>query len=532
MNPAHSSGEEETEPTNQQDPSAGTYSIDPASFSICREDCEDKRTQSFDSYTTSESTHTNHRSEPSEDTFSTESEVLNETSGKRISLKTVTISATQPPSLPTELDFPRAEDRKASVGASADFVPCSQNSFHSASIVLATKQQLDINRKKREEAINSELRTEEQLKKERRLQLEKTLRTEAEEKKRLLELKRQEEEQRINEERRRQQLLDEEKRLEEERQRRELLKRQESERYRKEAEIQKQKAIEDQIRRRKEEKARLERQCDFPASANIKPITMHPSTATQHHHSDARASANGQHFYPYKDPKRQHQHQRSGTMSSNGETPMKFRSTRNQPHDVPSQQKDHSNTPDTPTLFIDRIENEEVAHAQIKTYTEIIQNQSREIIELKKNNDEMESRLEQQTQDRIELESTIEDQEIHWTKSCEGLEGTVESYKKSLEAEKNTNKKLWDLVYKKEKEIQKAYVHQRRFDGSLSQQGNRRAPHQRNSPGERQRGPTEQRPSTALNRHRSPLLYVEEIVSAQNVQERAAMKLLEGFMGL
>lgn len=466
-NPTSSSlGNTEKEPFQQVN--SGETSSETASLSTCREYSDDKTSKSFDSDT---SASTAPRSDPGDDFSSTQSEVLETITTSHP--EKGTISATHSPSLPTELDFPRAEDRKASVrSSSVEFGPCSQKSFHSASILLAAQQQLDISRKTREEAIHRELLSEEQMKKEQRLQLEQNLRAEAEEQNKSLELQRRQElehheQQRINEERQRQleeerrqqQLLDQEKekRLEEERQRREYLKRQEIEQKRKqqeEAEIRKQKAIEDQIRRRKEEKARLERQCEFPASANIKPTNIPSTNSTQHHHSDLRSSTNGQQFYLYKDPKRQQQHQRSGTESSNGETPMKFRSTRNHPHDE-HPHKHLNNTPDTPTLFFERIVNEEVA--EIKSYTEIIQNQNREIIELKNNNNEMELRLEHQTKDRIELESTIEDQEIHWNKKCEQLEHTVDSYMKSLETEKTTNKKLWDLVYAKEKEIQRAY---------------------------------------------------------------------------
>lgn len=502
---------------------------------------ENYRTVSFDS---GNSVPSKIQSEAIEEFSSGRSELLSETASGPS--ENSTISATQTPSLPTEHGFPSVGDREASVGSSTEFGPCSQKAFNSAGILLAAQQQLSINRKSREEELHHQLRSEEQHKKEKRLQLEQTLRAEAQvkEQERLTEHKRrqqleQQKQDRINEERlriqeeerRQQQTFDQEKRLEEDRQRREFLKRQDIERNRKkaeEAEIRKQKAIEDQLRRRKEEKTRLERQCEFPASARIEPINM-PSAAiksAQHPRSDARGASTNQQLYLKR---QQQQHQRSGTMSSNGETPMKFKSTRNNYHANASE--DYTNAPgtSTPTLFFERNFIGEVA--EIKSYTEIIQNQNRDIIELKSNNNEMELRLQDQTKDRIDLESTIEDQEIHWNKKCDELEQTVDSYMKSLEAEKTKNKKLWHLVYAKEKEIQRAY--QRRFEGS--QQANRRGPNQRNSPVDRsstnQRGPTEQRATVALNRHRSPHDYLEASGSNQNIQERNALKLLEGFLG-
>ncbi len=458
-----------TEKVSFEQVHSGETSIETASLSSCREDIGDNR-KSFDSFSSEPSNQLPGRTEDCPINTCSRAEVVVRTPNTL--LEQGTISATHSPSLPTELDFPRSEDRKASVGPSAvEFGPCSQKSFHGASILLVAQQQLDINRKSREEALNRELRAEEHLKKEERIKLEQKLLAEAKENKRLLDLQRKQEleqqqtQQRINEERQRQleeerrqqQILEQEKRQEEERQRREFIKRQELERSRKqqeEAELRKQKAIEDQIRRQKEEKIRLERQCEFPPSANIKPIHMPPANGNQHHH--AGVVANGQQFYPYKDAKRQQQHQRSGTMSSNGETPLKFRSTRNHPHEGHlHNHREHLNAPDTPTLFFERIVNEEVA--EIKSYTEIIQKQNSEIIELKNNNNEMEARLEFQTKDRIELESTIENQEIHWARKCEELQETVDAFKKSLETEKTTNKKLWDLVYVKEKEIKRAY---------------------------------------------------------------------------
>jgi hypothetical protein len=178
---------------------------------------------------------------------------------------------------------------------------------------------------------------------------------------------------------------------------------------------------------------------------------------------------------------------------------------------------------EAPTLFFDSLVNEEVQ--EMNEYSRIIQTQDREIAELKNTNNEMESRLEYQARERLELEGTLEDKEDVWAEKCRQLEQVRDENMKALQAEKTTNRKLWDLVYAKEKEIQRAY--QRKYDGP-SQQGNR--------PGPPQRGPSDKSAGTprnvGLNSHRSPHDFLEARGSPQTVQERTAMKTLQGFFGL
>mmetsp|Transcript_8842 Transcript_8842/g.16683 ORF Transcript_8842/g.16683 Transcript_8842/m.16683 type:complete len:261 (+) Transcript_8842:194-976(+) len=225
--------------------------------------------------------------------------------------------------------------------------------------------------------------------------------------------------------------------------------------------------------------------------------------------------------------KRPQQTHRSSTISSNSETPLKYKTTR-KPNLVSNVERTHMQQLETSPLFLDRLLDGEVQ--DFREFTRIIEKQNREIVELKNTNIEMEGRLEHQTRERIELECIIEDQEKLWNEKCQQLSIERDEFFKSLQTEKTTNKKLWDLVYAKEKEIQRAY--QRRYDGP-PQYGNRRGGpgHQRPPP---EKGSTQSRSGSSDRSqaiHKSPHDLLEATGSHQSAQERNAVKLLEGFFG-
>lgn len=221
--------------------------------------------------------------------------------------------------------------------------------------------------------------------------------------------------------------------------------------------------------------------------------------------------------------KRQQSH-RSSTISSNSETPMKYKTARKP--NVAASNVERTHILENSPLFLDRLLDGEVQ--DLREFTRIIEKQNREIVELKNTNIEMEGRLEHQTRERIDLECIIEEQEKLWNQRCEQLTRERDEFLKSLQAEKTTNKKLWDLVYAKEKEIQRAY--QRRYDGPT--QGNRRGGYQRAPPEKgsiQPRSGSNDRSQAIL---KSPHDLLEATTSNQTVQERNAVKFLEGFLGL
>lgn len=178
--------------------------------------------------------------------------------------------------------------------------------------------------------------------------------------------------------------------------------------------------------------------------------------------TELRGPANVSYAYAYNNESHQKRPQthRSSTISSNGETPIKYKTTR-KPNMASNVERTH--ILETSPLFLDRLLDGEVQ--DFREFTRIIEKQNREIVELKNTNIEMEGRLEHQTRERIELECIIEDQEKLWNERCQQLTKERDEFFKSLQTEKTTNKKLWDLVYAKEKEIQRAY--QRRVSTNI-----------------------------------------------------------------
>jgi hypothetical protein len=106
-----------------------------------------------------------------------------------------------------------------------------------------------------------------------------------------------------------------------------------------------------------------------------------------------------------------------------------------------------------PTLFFDRLVSEEVQ--EFKSYARIIESQSRRLTELESLHHDLEARLEYATVQRFEMEATLERQELEWTRKFTALENECDEWKKLVQTEQTKNERLLDLVYRKDREIQR-----------------------------------------------------------------------------
>lgn len=251
------------------------------------------------------------------------------------------------------------------------------------------------------------------------------------------ELERQQTDHRDEEERRQKQL--EQQRLDEEKQRREAVKKQQAERQRKQRE-------EAEYRMRIQQEQQRQEQCDFPSSESSQFNVNVP-------HPHQGALVNG-HKYHKTHQQRRHANKISATADT---PPIRRQSERNlQSVQFSQGQPIHNiNHGPAPTPFFDRIVSEEVQ--ELKEYSRIIKAQHAEISELKNSNCALESDLEIETMKRIGLETALEEQERLYKGERKDLISQRDELQRLLETEKNTNKKLWELIYQKEKEIQKAY---------------------------------------------------------------------------
>lgn len=246
-----------------------------------------------------------------------------------------------------------------------------------------------------------------------------------------------EERQMQREEELRQQQL-EKQRMEEERQRREVVKRQQAERQRKQRE-------EAEHRLRAHQEQLRQEQCEFPSSETDNPVVPNINIPPPNKFH----SGNG---FKYNKNQQQRRHANKSISSTDISPTRRLSSKSSQSAHVSQGQRTHGSAP---TPFFDRILSEEVQ--ELKEYSRIIKAQHAEINELKSSNRALEIDLELESMKRIELESSLEEQERLYRHERKQLISQRDDLEGLLEAEKNTNKKLWELVYQKEKEIQKAY---------------------------------------------------------------------------
>jgi len=104
-----------------------------------------------------------------------------------------------------------------------------------------------------------------------------------------------------------------------------------------------------------------------------------------------------------------------------------------------------------PAPLFERLVTEEVA--ELKTYARIIETQNRRLADLELSHDDLERRLEIETQKRMSLEQDLDRQNRDWQQKYEILEKERDSWKTMVNAERAKNERLLDQVYRKDKEI-------------------------------------------------------------------------------
>jgi hypothetical protein len=132
----------------------------------------------------------------------------------------------------------------------------------------------------------------------------------------------------------------------------------------------------------------------------------------------------------------------------------------------PQPQHDHSSSSNTnntniisssnalvapsPLLF-ERLVTEEAA--ELKTYSRIIESQNRRLADLEVSHDDLERRLEMETQKRILVQQDLDRQNLEWQQKYETLEKDRDLWKHLVNAERAKNERLLDQVMRKDREI-------------------------------------------------------------------------------
>lgn len=191
-----------------------------------------------------------------------------------------------------------------------------------------------------------------------------------------------------------------------------------------------------------------------------------------------------------------------------------------------------------PTLLFERLVSEEVQ--ELKAYARIIESQNRRLAELEAVHEDLEARLEKQTNERIELETTLETREKEWAVRCDALESERDQWKKTVEDERVKNERLLDLVYRKDKEIHRMI--QRKYDSAknLQQHGgfghthSHRSDHssKRNVSSDKHNEKHSSDHSLAPDRHKSPHEILAQSGNVEAVRERNVTNSLLDFFGM
>ena len=104
-----------------------------------------------------------------------------------------------------------------------------------------------------------------------------------------------------------------------------------------------------------------------------------------------------------------------------------------------------------PTPLFQRLVSEEVQ--ELKAYAKIIEQQNRRLAELERVHRDLESRLEMQSDGRLELERTLQEREISWAGQISQLEKDRDQWKAIVQMERNKNAKLMDQIARKDQDI-------------------------------------------------------------------------------
>lgn len=197
-----------------------------------------------------------------------------------------------------------------------------------------------------------------------------------------------------------------------------------------------------------------------------------------------------------------------------------------------------SSTP--PTLLFERLVSEEVQ--ELKSYARMIESQSRRLAELDRIHNDLENRLERETQERMDLEATLEQHERGWADKCETLTKERDQLKALVQTEKTTNERLVNLVRRKDIEIRKMI--QRKFErdkqphghhrdhsrGSTSGTGSSHSSLNNNDRGSSIRPAAAERYKGSV-KNRSPHEYLSCRSNDQSIREREVTEVLTDFFG-
>jgi hypothetical protein len=104
-----------------------------------------------------------------------------------------------------------------------------------------------------------------------------------------------------------------------------------------------------------------------------------------------------------------------------------------------------------PTPLFERLVTEEVQ--ELKAYGRIIENQNRRLGELERIHGDLEARLELESRGRVQLETTLEEQEREWAIKFKELEADRDHWKEIVRVEQTKNARLIDQVVRKDQDI-------------------------------------------------------------------------------
>lgn len=191
-----------------------------------------------------------------------------------------------------------------------------------------------------------------------------------------------------------------------------------------------------------------------------------------------------------------------------------------------TEHQDHNtNSSLAPPPLFERLATEEAA--ELKTYSRIIESQNRRLSDLEVSHEDLEQRLERETQKRISLQQDLDRQNLVWQNKYETLEKDRDVWKNMVNAERARNERLLDQVMRKDREIHRMI--QRKYDAKGSQHPNltnQGLPHSsnvnRNSPNQTSNGKVV---------HKSPHELLAAKGSGDVVREHNITSSLQDFFG-
>lgn len=191
-----------------------------------------------------------------------------------------------------------------------------------------------------------------------------------------------------------------------------------------------------------------------------------------------------------------------------------------------------------PTPLFQRLVTEEVQ--ELKTLARVIEKQNARLADLESQHRELQSRLEQETFDKLELERVLGEREREWAEKCARLEADRDTFKGEVKVEKEKNENWKAQVVRKEQDIRRMW--QRKFDRgdphSYSIRNARQvaaSTDRQNSPGSSQANKPPSSGSTIeqqMLHHRSPQDYLATSGPVEAVRARNVSNSLRDFFGM